>query len=1407
MKTDLTYFKSKNRSGGVYYDKGLPPSMSTAEESKYESYFGPAPKNGNIKKTFGYHYMTDVEISYLRGLVREYKHVSTHEARREEIWRALNWAPISEQFVNVISPKQSDASADSNNDGLPYHPIDLIKWKIGTLAIGFSDTNIRDLEIEMEAVLAKPRLEYVMFKKGLISHKPNQNYLNSEPIIGTLELIKNVRPEIINFDFIKSMINDGILTYVPTFVLPIHPSLPWEESSYTSPFNFSGFTENDRLFYGKVQVLLGDEDPDETPFVTFGMSKPLDYGTVGDLDQIIKLKKYNNKRISDQELVFHIRLKYGFAFYNSDTEYAATDKIIPCGLTMPPPDQLARLDLDDVYDAGMYYAYPESKEYLEMYKEYKDEFQKFRYENGFSLTDISTNNYYSVMFFNDELKRHANHGEKLPNPTGLYTTVLKDKDITQQINEILLGATLADPSWTMVPAAATYEREIQDYNTILSQIISANNYLKEANKKRRLIFFSLKDVTDSQGNTITVADKLLFTETNQNYFDKVLYGDGIKPSYLDDTIEYEKYLKMRGIPYKINQYGYPDIGYQWWGLPTSLYEVEFALPSWNQLIPMSTILAYWRAHKLLQNLEDFSIYLEDALESKKALAVVGNITPPSDKIDPEYINSDLKNIKKTSQELFFISGTSIPSGNPNDERPWRVLFERANHEFGSSFYDEDREVRNPTNSCIPTKQYMRHQLRPKIDIYIAKDLYDDKELTATKIAIDKIYGIHSKMVKHYFGDDGLPEVLRAYLYEPRTGKVAINKQYSIIAKFFKGTKQWVFWVILSIVILFELVGLWNHALHDLMQILAAIFESLLVGFKSAANISLEYWTRLLIDLLAGIIGLTLSFKYQLPWVGIGLTVIIFTSYLFYDGSKELKYRENFLKLVEEATVKNVIEGPYVQSDGVVEIPKNKNGQIPIKTKYNKNTKTWENEYDTFQVVSTEPQTIEEINRQFLLPGGDGDKKFFNQLTCDEKNQILRIANANADPNTGELRGGKYNPILNSSPNHYDVGAFNLVDSLQTEPAGFGVDAYGFYIAFPHWENQTIIEDETRRLTKTNRGTAENKTSTVTFRYFLSKIERSDDLSPYFKKQKEPTLADFKVILTRNAGKIAKKIYDKTKPLTDKEIIWLIRRKYKLDRVVNFKDCCTMFNVPVDDQTYPSNTDCQYMIDFTSSEFIQRVIDSPGCNNSDKRTENTIPEDDRSSTYQPVNQHGMTEEAKVKKTINDETKKNEEEDRKRKKKDRRNKKRKQTKKVPPREEGSNDLQHNLNNFPKPGLIPQIPGTNNLGLSTDASNTQTINYETLVNSDVSVGRKLGNLAISIMAGYVQEATDAKYADVFQYASSTPLAPGPNIFRGRVRKDQLESFVSSIYNPGFGVVVKYASRRSYIRLLSDLPRTRFG
>lgn len=68
---------------------------------------------------FNFHFepgiMTDTELDYLNGLIEEYKRVVVNNdetsttkyvitpARKEQIWRALNWAPVLHQFAYVIS--------------------------------------------------------------------------------------------------------------------------------------------------------------------------------------------------------------------------------------------------------------------------------------------------------------------------------------------------------------------------------------------------------------------------------------------------------------------------------------------------------------------------------------------------------------------------------------------------------------------------------------------------------------------------------------------------------------------------------------------------------------------------------------------------------------------------------------------------------------------------------------------------------------------------------------------------------------------------------------------------------------------------------------------------------------------------------------------------------------------------------------------------------------------------------------------------------------------------------------------------------------------------------------------------------------------------------------------------------
>lgn len=97
----------------------------------------------------------------------------------------------------------------------------------------------------------------------------------------------------------------------------------------------------------------------------------------------------------------------------------------------------------------------------------------------------------------------------------------------------------------------------------------------------------------------------------------------------------------------------------------------------------------------------------------------------------------------------------------------------------------------------------------------------------------------------------------------------------------------------------------------------------------------------------------------------------------------------FLKLLNEATKQGFVEGPYAQTGGAVRIKKGGGGQLPIKTSVDKDGNVI-NEYENFETKKQEPQKEDylEMNRRFLEPNGEGERTFFTQLTEFECKVLL-----------------------------------------------------------------------------------------------------------------------------------------------------------------------------------------------------------------------------------------------------------------------------------------------------------------------------------------------------------------------------------------------------------------------------------
>jgi hypothetical protein len=717
------------------------------------------------------------------------------------------------------------------------------------------------------------------------------------------------------------------------------------------------------------------------------------------------------------------------------------------------------------------------------------------------------------------------------------------------------------------------------------------------------------------------------------------------------------------------------------------------------------------------------------------------------------------------------------------ERPWNKIFKYSKE--GKNAYSRDRNNVHRKNECFGTNQYMRNILIPNVAPYISDMLYDEKQNDYTRKALDTRALFYKPLWESQLNSSGL-NLLEKKAVQVILGEPLETIKYSDFTNTLKKSKTAIFGTLMSFVIIVEILAARHTISHEVAHKLVLTTETLLTTFKVNLSLMINDYTKAAIDLGVFLSGWWLTNGVPLKpggrpifpglshGIGGAVSIVITFAVFLYDrwfySKEKLQKMDEMVKLFNDATNLGVLEGPYAQTLGAVRIKKGTDGSIPINVKISPDGKTITTEYQNVQSTQTadRKESAEErrsrLNKEFLESGGTWETKFFKQLKEIECKTLLDIAKKTTQSD------GRSNPVLNQAPNHIDVGAFRpkqsgKVNGINTKELKnlevyftFGLnDVNNLEQDWWSMSRDEFSENKDRVLNKNEITTVSSeKVYFTNFRYTRAYINNVSDLAPmiYGTIPATEKYAYFSggETMNPNAIRVYRGEYNYKLPLTitDKEKVYLIRKKYGLDEVIPGGNCCSVFDHPVDRNIFPIKTNCQYLYDFTSTAFIKKLEEFCG-KKEDKNKQNSDKSKASASDGFPATTHGITEELSVQHEIKlaDATAENNRKDLKRKGTD-----------GSPRYEGTADSTRNLGQLPRFGIQAVIPGnTDTFSLPmTDSESQQDIAFELIDTERSAAADLIANLVINYVGFTLSKLT---YQIKENEGASTPLQPGKKTY----------------------------------------------
>lgn len=342
------------------------------------------------------------------------------------------------------------------------------------------------------------------------------------------------------------------------------------------------------------------------------------------------------------------------------------------------------------------------------------------------------------------------------------------------------------------------------------------------------------------------------------------------------------------------------------------------------------------------------------------------------------------------------------------------------------------------------------------------------------------------------------------------------------------------------------LGHYAHSIH----VFEEFAEPLLVGFKvvaALANVSLYKDTASVIGLTKevtlGLLALENVYKTTIAralfpgltkagaslfWVAIMIGIGLWVDEIVSNVRQKDK-QEKFRKLLEEAHKLGYIEGVYAETGGEIRISKKETKNIRLSETQSPEKIGNDISYENSFIISKEE-----------LMGPKGHRIFWDRISKNsiECETLLDIA---GKPKTviGQLTQGRYNSLLNMAPTQKDYGVF-------TDDSRYNVDG-GINVIIPGSRNKSSSD---KKFPYINAPLCNQYKVSPNFKYTREIIQYDTNLIDYLNGFKQSS--EFQIIGASPLGgsivKYSQKPVLEGKPPTDKEKVWLIRKKYGLDLI-------------------------------------------------------------------------------------------------------------------------------------------------------------------------------------------------------------------------------------------------------------------
>lgn len=292
-----------------------------------------------------------------------------------------------------------------------------------------------------------------------------------------------------------------------------------------------------------------------------------------------------------------------------------------------------------------------------------------------------------------------------------------------------------------------------------------------------------------------------------------------------------------------------------------------------------------------------------------------------------------------------------------------------------------------------------------------------------------------------------------------------------------------------------------------------------------------------------------------------LTFLVVTEIL--DSVELDEKREKLKNLFNEAFDGGYIEGPYVQSAGMIRIKKAPDGRLPVSYDQDGSPIEYQN------IKNSEPPVF--IKTYEDLMGDVGESNFWRHLSCEDAKELKAIIDRNGISN-GPF--GFYDQTkLNSAQRITDIGPNRLDFGVHTRDKSKSIDGQNLSVFSIPIQYEPISQSEpvpyiNVKLLFDNLKTKDGKFSFYpNFKYtrLSDAIQKNTPLSDYFNGKYGIELSNIEKGISLNDTTPPFVFFERkdipltTTGISDKEKIYLIRKKYGLDAVNDIfgVGCCNM----------------------------------------------------------------------------------------------------------------------------------------------------------------------------------------------------------------------------------------------------------